>query len=79
MLIMVIAIMIDVLLTRRDAMLSFSCVAATALVGELQIEKIDLFRAAGEDYELYRIPGIVAAQKGAVLAFCEARKGTANA
>jgi len=66
---MVIAIMIDVLLTRRDAMLSFSCVAATALVGELQIEKIDLFRAADGD---------LVTQKGTVLAFCEARKGTAN-
>ena len=50
-------------------MLSFSCVAATALVGELQIEKIDLFRAADGD---------LVTQKGTVLAFCEARKGTAN-
>jgi sialidase-1 len=65
-------------LTRRDAMFSFSCIAATAFGVEPKIEKIDLFRAADGDYELYRIPGIVVTQKGTVLAFCEARKGTAN-
>ena len=70
--------MIAMPLTRRDAILSLSCAATTALAGESQIEKIDLFQAAAADYALYRIPGIVVTQKGTVLAFCEARKGTAN-
>ena len=70
--------MIAMPLTRRDAILRLSCAATTALAGEPQIEKIDLFQAAAGDYALYRIPGIVVTQKGTILAFCEARRGTAN-
>ncbi|MBI5397370.1 MAG: exo-alpha-sialidase [Verrucomicrobia bacterium] len=38
------------------------------------IEKLDLFESGKDDYALYRIPGVVVAKKGAVLAWCEARK-----
>lgn len=37
-------------------------------------EKIDLFEAGKDGYALYRIPGIVVAKSGTVLAYCEARK-----
>lgn len=53
------------------ALLSFSAGAA-----EPFIEKQDLFKV-GDDpaYNIYHIPGIVVTAKGAVLAWCEARKG----
>ncbi|MEZ6122395.1 MAG: exo-alpha-sialidase [Planctomycetaceae bacterium] len=38
------------------------------------VEKIDLFEAEKDGYELYRIPGIVVTKSGTVLAYCEARK-----
>jgi sialidase-1 len=37
-------------------------------------EKVDLFEAGKDGYALYRIPGIVVARSGVVLAYCEARK-----
>lgn len=40
------------------------------------LEKIDLFTAGEEGYELYRIPGLVVTTKGTVLAYCEARRTT---
>lgn len=39
-------------------------------------EKIDLFEAGKEGYDLYRIPGIVVSKQGTVLAYCEARKSS---
>eukprot|EP01031_Cornospumella_fuschlensis_P019628 gene19628-24050_t len=38
------------------------------------LQKIDLFEAGKDGYELYRIPGIIVTRKGTVLAYCEARK-----
>ncbi len=38
------------------------------------LEKTDLFEAGAGGYAVYRIPGIVAAPGGALLAYCEARK-----
>ncbi|MCA8989817.1 MAG: exo-alpha-sialidase, partial [Planctomycetaceae bacterium] len=38
------------------------------------IEKVDLFEAGADGYQLYRIPGIVVTKNGTVLAYCEARK-----
>ena len=61
-------------LTRREALL---CLPAGVLIaGEAQIQKLDLFRAGEDGYELYRIPGLVVTPNGVVLAFCEARKSS---
>ena len=38
------------------------------------LEKIDIFEAGEGGYALYRIPGIVATDKGTLLAYCEARR-----
>ncbi len=38
------------------------------------LEKADLFQAEADGYKTYRIPGIVVATDGSVLAYCEARK-----
>ena len=38
------------------------------------IEKADLFTAGQDGYALYRIPGIVTTKRGAILAYCEARR-----
>ncbi len=40
------------------------------------LEKVDLFQAATDGYDFYRIPGIVVTTKGTVLAYCEARKSS---
>ncbi len=47
------------------------CPSANA---EPLIEKTDVFEAGQNGYALYRIPGIVVAKSGAVLAYCEARR-----
>ena len=54
------------------AALFFASVAAAA--AEPFLEKVDLFQAGKDGYALYRIPGIVVAAKGTVLAYCEARR-----
>ena len=41
---------------------------------EPYLEKTDLFQAETDGYKAYRIPGIVVATDGSVLAYCEARK-----
>jgi len=38
------------------------------------LETMELFDAGKGGYKLYRIPGIVVTRKGALLAYCEARK-----
>ncbi len=38
------------------------------------LEKMDLFEADKGGYKLYRIPGLVVARSGVLLAYCEARK-----
>lgn len=48
--------------------------AETAHAAEPLLEKVDLFRTGEGGYALYRIPGIVVTAKGAVLAYCEARR-----
>ncbi len=50
------------------------CGASLASAAEPYLEKTDLFRAETEGYKTYRIPGIVVAADGSVLAYCEARK-----
>lgn len=59
--------------------LSAHCVLPAAALAEVAdespaLEKSDLFQARQGGYHIYRIPGIVVARKGAVLAWCEARK-----
>ena len=41
-------------------------------------QKIDLFTARTDGYHNYRIPGIVTAADGNILAYCEARHGTGS-
>jgi sialidase-1 len=52
--------------------------AAPAAFAEPFLDKTDLFEAGKGGYTLYRIPGIVATKSGALLAYCEARKGTGS-
>ncbi|HEX4129718.1 MAG TPA: sialidase family protein [Pirellulales bacterium] len=47
---------------------------STAAAAEPRLEKSNLFTAGSDDYELYRIPGIVVTARGTILAYCEARK-----
>jgi sialidase-1 len=44
-----------------------------ATAAEPGVEKIDLFKAGENGFELYRIPGMVVTTRGTVLAYCEAR------
>lgn len=66
------------LITRRTALVGFAACGFSRPAPKTDVEKIDLFRAGEGNYKLYRIPGIVVTAKGSVLAFCEARTGTAN-
>jgi len=45
---------------------------------EPKIDKTDLFEAGKGGHKLYRIPGIVVTAKGAVIAYCEARKNSGS-
>lgn len=45
-----------------------------AAVAALAVEQIDVFTSGQDGYHTYRIPAIVRAQDGALLAFCEGRK-----
>ncbi|HVY70100.1 MAG TPA: sialidase family protein [Verrucomicrobiae bacterium] len=57
--------------------LALVCVT-TAVGAPAQMEKADLFEAGASGIQLYRIPGMVVTAKGVVLAYCEARKGSAD-
>ena len=46
--------------------------------GRIQVEISDLFTAGQQGYARYRIPALVVAPGGAVLAFCEARRHTGS-
>lgn len=50
------------------------CCVSPAGGTEPYLEKTVLFQAETEGYKTYRIPGIVVAADGSVLAYCEARK-----
>jgi sialidase-1 len=52
--------------------------AASPAFAEPFLDKTDLFEAGQGGYVLYRIPGIVAAKSGTLVAYCEARKGTGS-
>lgn len=49
-------------------------IAAAALRGARNPEKLDLFVGGTGGYKTYRIPAVVVTAKGSVLAFCAARK-----
>ena len=60
---------------KRSIWIIFALYGASLAGGaEPYLEKTDLFRAETEGYKTYRIPGIVVAADGSVLAYCEARK-----
>ncbi|MBM3997132.1 MAG: exo-alpha-sialidase [Planctomycetes bacterium] len=48
--------------------------SVSASAAEPSLEKVDVFPAGMNKIKRYRIPGIVVTKKGAVLAYCEARK-----
>jgi sialidase-1 len=52
--------------------------ALAAIVGAAEPNQTDIFVAGQDGYHTYRIPAIVVATNGAVLAFCEGRKNGAG-
>ncbi len=62
--------------SRREVLLCLAGAAAGTLEAKPLLEKVDVFEAGKDGYEIYRIPGIVVTRKGTVLAFCEARKSS---
>jgi sialidase-1 len=51
--------------------------AGVATAGDAPfLDKTDLFHAGQAGYETFRVPGIVVTNKGTVLAYCEARRGS---
>ncbi|MEQ8785046.1 MAG: sialidase family protein [Pirellulaceae bacterium] len=58
-------------------LLSVTLFTAGALTAaEPMLDKTDLFTAGQAGYETFRVPGIVVTQKGTVLTYCEARRGS---
>jgi sialidase-1 len=62
--------------SRREVLLGLTGAAVGALDAKPLLEKVDVFEASTDGYEIYRIPGIVVTRKGTILAFCEARKSS---
>jgi sialidase-1 len=66
-------------MSSRWAVSSLAGLALAVIVGPLAhaaeplLEKTDIFEAGKGGYTIYRIPGIVATNKGTLLAYCEAR------
>lgn len=56
--------------------ISYNLTTHATLADEPWIDKIDLFGAGQGGYETFRIPGIVVTNKGTVLVYCEARRGS---
>ena len=50
--------------------------SAVGLADDAGIDKTDLFAAGQAGYETFRIPGVVVTNKGTLLVYCEARRGS---
>jgi sialidase-1 len=50
--------------------------SAVTRADEPKLDKTDLFLAGQARYETFRVPGIVVTNKGTVLVYCEARRGS---
>lgn len=64
--------------TRHYVMTSlFLLFSSTTLPAEEpSLDKTDLFHAGQGNYETFRVPGIVVTNKGTVITYCEARRGS---
>jgi hypothetical protein len=62
----------------RLALAVLACAATHSPAAEPACDRTPLFEAGRDGYALYRIPGIVATAKGALLAYCEARKSASG-
>lgn len=58
----------------RALLALFIATCLTVRAEEPALEKVDLFIGGEDGYTAYRIPGMVVTPKGAVLAYCEARR-----
>lgn len=56
--------------------ISYNLTTHTTFAEEPWIDKTDLFGAGQGGYETFRIPGIIVTNKGTVLVYCEARRGS---
>lgn len=59
---------------RLTCTLLATCILCTPILADPVFTKTNIFEAGVDGYKLYRIPGIVATDKGTLLAYCEARK-----
>src|SRR4051794_318674 len=48
--------------------------AASALAAAPAVEQVDVFTSGQDGYHTYRIPAVIKAANGSLLAFCEGRK-----
>ncbi|TWT67264.1 sialidase family protein [Allorhodopirellula solitaria] len=55
--------------------LTLCCGIASGQVANTPYDQVTVFRSGNEGYNVFRIPAIVAAANGDLLAFCEARQG----
>jgi Neuraminidase (sialidase) len=62
--------------TRSPLVLGILLTTQAINAGEPVLEKMDLFEANSGGYAHYRIPGLVVTKRGAILAYCEARRST---
>lgn len=62
----------------RRTLLTAGLALPVAAAGPEEPVKTDLWRAGEDGYAIYRIPGLVCTRRGALLAYCEARKTGAS-
>jgi len=54
--------------------LAMTCPPAIVAQAEETLKPVPVFTAGTDNYQLYRIPGIIVTPRGSVLAYCEARR-----
>lgn len=62
----------------RSLLLLVSALALLTRPAHMAVEQTDLFVSGQDGYHTYRIPAIIRAKDGALLAFCEGRKANAS-